>query len=204
MKRNGRLPVFCLLSSPNPGVECFVMGCSRKKKYFKREIDAGFHKIRLRAGEIAVHVKELAVPLCESEGVELVHVEYQRESNGKVLRVYIDKTGGVKLDDCADISRQLNDILDVSLDYQGAYRLEVTSPGPNRPLGDKTAFERFKGHKARIQIARSVKGQKTFTGILQGISDHMVTISKEDATISIPLKNITRARLVDYHGEDKC
>lgn len=180
------------------------MRYAKKKKYLKREFDFGFQKTRLHAGEIIVRVKELTASLCESEGVELVHVEYQRESNGKILRIYIDKTGGVKLDDCANISRQLNDILDVNLDHQGTYRLEVTSPGANRPLGDKTAFERFKGHKARIQIARSVNGQKTVTGILQGISDQMVTISKEDTTISIPLENITKARLVDTHGEDKC
>lgn len=158
----------------------------------------------MRVEPVASRVRELAAPVCESEGLELVHVEYQRESSGRVLRVYIDKAGGVRLDDCVAVSRQLNDILDVGLDHPGAFRLEVTSPGPDRPMGDPAALERFRGHKARIQIARPVNGQKTFTGILGGISDQMLILSKEDSSTLLPLKNIVRARLVDYHGEETC
>lgn len=175
-----------------------------RKKTFYRNSDSRHQTRILDADEVVSRVREMAAPVCESEGLELVHVEYQRESSGRVLRIYIDKSGGVRLDDCVDISRQLNDVLDVGLEHQGAYRLEVTSPGPDRPLGDQAAFEKFTGHKARIQVARPVNGQKTFTGTIGGISDQMVMISKDESSILIPLIDITRARLVDYHGEDTC
>jgi len=85
--------------------------------------------------KIAASVKDLAEPLCESEGVELVYVEYQPEAGGMILRLYIDKPEGVTVDDCIYISRQLGDILDVNLENAGAYRLEVSSPGSDRPPG---------------------------------------------------------------------
>ncbi len=180
------------------------MGYTKQKEAFSKESDPGSQEGTTRVEAVASRVRELTEPVCESEGLELIHVEYQRESNGRILRVYIDRAGGVRMDDCVAISRQLNDMLDVGLDHTGAYRLEVTSPGPNRPLGDQAALERFKGHKARIKIARPVNGQKTFTGILGGISDQMVILSKEDSSVLLPLKIIVRARLVDYHGEDTC
>ena len=74
--------------------------------------------------KIADSVKELAEPLCESEGVELVYVEYQPEAGGMILRLYIDKPEGVTVDDCIYISRQLGDILDVNLEGAGTYRME--------------------------------------------------------------------------------
>ena len=100
---------------------------------------------------IIKQVKALAESLCESEGLELVHVEYQREPGGKILRLYIDRVGGVALDDCVNVSRQLNDLLDVHLDNIGPYNLEVTSPGPERPLSKLQDYERFKGRKAKIK-----------------------------------------------------
>jgi ribosome maturation factor RimP len=86
-------------------------------------------------------VWRLAEPLCLSEGLELVHVEYQREPAGRTLRIYLDKPGGVTLDDCVNISRQLSDLLDVGLETEAPYRMEVSSPGIQRPLG---RLERFR------------------------------------------------------------
>ncbi len=78
----------------------------------------------------------IAEPLCLSEGLELVHIEFQREQAGRTLRLFLDKPGGVTLDDCVNISRQLSDLLDVSLDEETPpYNLEVSSPGVPRPLG---------------------------------------------------------------------
>ena len=82
----------------------------------------------------------LAEPLCESEGLELIQVEYQRESAGRILRLYIDKPGGINLDDCVGVSRQMGDILDVHLQELGPYNLEVTSPGSGAPSGEKAGF----------------------------------------------------------------
>jgi ribosome maturation factor RimP len=145
--------------------------------------------------KILARAKELLEPMCEAEGVELVHIEYQREARGRILRLYIDRPGGVTLDDCVDISRQSSDLLDVYLDGIGPYRLEVSSPGPNRPLGKKIDYEKFKGNRVKIVTAQPLNGQKNFTGILLGISEGMVALSIDDRTVTIPFNDISRARL---------
>jgi len=148
--------------------------------------------------KIVARVKALAEPLCASEGIELVHVEYQPEAGGMILRLYIDKLGGVTLDDCTYISRQLGDILDVNLESKGAYKMEVSSPGPDRPLGKKTDFERFKGSIARIRTHKPFNGQKNFKGVLLGVSDEMVKLLVDNKDVAIPFNEIAGARLVNY------
>lgn len=177
------------------------------KKYKKnRTKKSGFEKSSFSVEsriKIEASVKDLAEPLCESEGVELVYVEYQPESGGMILRLYIDKPEGVKLDDCIYISRQMGDILDVNLENAEAYRLEVSSPGPDRPLWKKDDFNRFKGNVARIRTSQPLNGQKKFKGVLLGISDEKVILMVDRKNVAIPFKEITRARLVNY-GENQC
>jgi ribosome maturation factor RimP len=156
-----------------------------------------------RRKKIAARVKELAKPLCVSEGIELVYVEYQSEAGGMILRIYIDKPKGVTIDDCIYISRQLGDILDVNLEDAGAYRLEVSSPGPDRPLWEKNDFDRFKGSVASIRTCRPFDGQRNFKGVLLGISDETVTLMVDNKNVAIPFQEITKARLVNY-GENRC
>lgn len=146
--------------------------------------------------KIIAQVKELTEPLCESEGMELVHVEYQRESAGRILRIYIDRPGGIRIDDCKTISRQLSDLLDVCIEIDEAFSLEVTSPGLDRPLSKKEDFERFKGNIAKIRIKTPVNGQKNFKGVLIGISDEIVILKSNDKIISINFQDINNARLV--------
>ncbi len=146
--------------------------------------------------KIIARVKELTEPLCESEGMELVHVEYQRESAGRILRIYIDRPGGIRIDDCKVISRQLSDLLDVCIEIDEAFSLEVTSPGLDRPLSKKEDFERFKGNIAKIRIKTPVNGQKNFKGVLIGISDEIVILKSNDKIISINFQDINNARLV--------
>ena len=131
-------------------------------------------------------------------------MEYQRETGGRILRVYIDKPGGVGIDDCVNISRQLGDLLDIYLEDAPAYHLEVTSPGSDRPLGKKADFERFKGQTAKIKTSRTINGQKNFTGRLLGVTGQMVYIEKNAQTVSIPYQDILKARLVNHHGENEC
>ena len=151
--------------------------------------------------DIIKQVEALAKPLCDSEGLELVHVEYQRESVGRILRLYIDRAGGVTLDDCVNVSRQLNDLLDVYLDDIGPYNLEVTSPGPERPLSKLQDYERFKGRKAKIKTWQPVNDQKNFTGIILGVSAKQVKLLSNEKTVTIPFGDISKARLVDVDGE---
>ena len=165
----------------------------KKKRQTKNSITAGKF-----ISDIISRVWDIAEPVCESEGLELILVEYGPEKGGKTLRLYIDKPGGITLDDCAFISRQIGDILDVNLEGSGAYSLEVSSPGPERPLAKIDDFERFDGNLIRIKTSRPIEGQKKFKGILSGISEGIVTLSIENKTVAIPYQDITRARLVKH------
>ena len=151
--------------------------------------------------DITKQVEALAEPLCDSEGLELVHVEYQRESSGRILRIYIDRPQKVTLEDCIKVSRQLNDLLDVYLDDIGPYNLEVTSPGPERPLSKLKDYERFKGRRVKIRTKQQVGGQKNFTGIISGVTAEQVSLALNAETVVIAFDNIYKARLVDIDGE---
>ena len=132
-----------------------------KEKFKKKRSDRRANPLSAESrAQMIQQVRNLAEPLCEAEGVELVHIEYQRESSGRILRVYIDKPGGIRLDDCVRISRQLNDILDVYLENDLAYNLEVSSPGSDRPLGRKEDFDRFKDHQASVKTLNRSRGGK--------------------------------------------
>ena len=162
----------------------------KKKHHNKKESESrNRHPGRVSEQNIIGQVWALAEPLCESESLELIQVEYQRESAGRILRLYIDKPGGIRLDDCVAVSRQLGDILDVNLDDAGPYNLEVTSPGPERPLAKIQDFDRFKGHRAKIKIRGILNGQKNFKGVILGVTGDQVRLQMDEQTITIP-----------YHG----
>jgi ribosome maturation factor RimP len=172
------------------------------------------HKLRAKQSEgrnrkagsknekaIIKQIESLVEPLCDSEGLELVHIEYQREAGGKVLRLYIDRPEGISIDDCVNVSRQLNDLLDVNMNNMGPYTLEVTSPGPERPLSKLKDYERFKGRKAKIKTRQPINEQKNFTGIIIGTSTQQIRLSSNEKTVVIPFDHISKARLVDADGE---
>jgi ribosome maturation factor RimP len=141
--------------------------------------------------------RDLLDPMCKAEGIELVHLECQREAGGRILRLYIDKPGGVTLDDCIHISRQSSDMLDVYLEDTGPFNLEVSSPGQNRPLGKKRDYDRFKGSRVNIRTDLPVGGKKKIDGVLLGISEDMVKISINDQIMVIPYHEIVTARLAN-------
>jgi ribosome maturation factor RimP len=168
--------------------------------------DGAIPESLVRERRIAAEVFDLADPLCGASGIELVHVEYQREPGGRVMRLYIDRRDGVTVDDCAQISREVGDVLDVHLGDIGPYRLEVSSPGPDRPLGRRDDFERFMGHLARIRLIRPKDGQRSFTGVLSGISRDTVrlAVNPHPGVVEIPFSEILRARLVNYMEKTQC
>jgi len=169
-----------------------------KKHHLKEGSGPGNrHHPPVNEQKIVDQVGALAKPVCESEGMELIHVEFQRESGGRILRLYIDKPDGVRLNDCVVISRQMGDIIDVNLDDIGPFNLEVTSPGSSRPLASKEDFEKFKGNRVKIKTNRSIDGQKNFKGILLGISDGQVNLQLGEQLVAIPHQDILRARLAD-------
>ena len=150
---------------------------------------------RIKPGAVAARVTEMIGPMCAAEGMELVLVEYRREPGGRVLRLIIDKPGGVGVDDCVAISRQASDYLDVALGVEEAYRLEVSSPGAQRPLVRPEDFDRFKGQTARIRTRTALGGRRNYKGALLGISEGVVRLSVDGVTVAIPFDDIERARL---------
>jgi ribosome maturation factor RimP len=150
-----------------------------------------------KEARVLERVRGFSESLCGAEGLELVHVEYLRDRGGRVLRLYIDRPGGVTVDDCAHVSRQLGDWLDVSLDDIGPYSLEVSSPGPERPVGKASDFDRFRGRKAKISISPPRQGRKNFTGFLGGVSNGKVSLETAEGVVEISLAEIRKARLVD-------
>ncbi len=169
-----------------------------KKHHLKKGPGAGNRRHSpVNEQKIVDQVGALAKPVCESEGLELIHVEFQRESGGRILRLYIDKPDGINLNDCVVISRQMGDIIDVNLDDIGPFSLEVTSPGPSRPLTSKEDFEKFKGNRVKIKTNQSINGQKIFKGILLGISDGRVNLQLGEQIFAIPNQDILKARLAD-------
>ena len=169
----------------------------RKDKKRKRYGDKGKQTPPIDSEQLLSRVWALAEPLCEYEGLELVHVECQRESRGRILRLYIDRLPGVSLEDCTHISRQFGDLLDIELEDIGPYSLEVSSPGLDRPLSREKDFERFKGEAITLKTTRPIDGKKNFKGILAGISLGVVKLMIEERIVAIPYPDISTARLIN-------
>lgn len=152
--------------------------------------------------EVTTIVTEIARPLLESMGIELVEIEYKREGQGMVLRLFIDKPGGIMLDDCTNVSKELSELLDVEEAISAAnYNLEVSSPGINRPLTKPADYHRFAGRLIKVRTYEMQEDsagnkRKTFTGTLQELAGDVVVIKlKEGQNASIPLDRIAKANL---------
>ena len=149
------------------------------------------------AGKLAREATVLVQPVCEAAGLELVMAEFRREPSGRILRLYIDRPDGVTMDDCAHISRQVTDLLDVSMENIGPYNLEVSSPGPRRPLVKKSDYQRFAGHMARIRLHEPLDGQEKFKGILSVADAETVKLETETGSVSFDFSQIAKARLAE-------
>ncbi len=141
-------------------------------------------------------LNQLIGQVVEPMGYELVGIEYRRGGDSGLLRVYIDRDGGIMLDDCVAVSRQLSAMLDVEDPLQEAYQLEVSSPGMDRPLFVKEHFERFSGSKVRIKLRMKLHGRRNFEGILKGVQDEGVMLEMDGEMECLPLEQIDKARLV--------
>jgi len=144
---------------------------------------------------IIVGIEEVAEPLCLAEGFELVHVERLSDRGGMLVRIYLDKPGGITIDDCVHMTRQLGDLIDVHLEDIDSYRLEISSPGLKRPLKKAADFERFKGKKVKIETVEPIDGRKRFTGILNGIQNGRVEVVVNKNTIAFQFEQISKSRL---------
>ncbi len=140
-------------------------------------------------------IKEVALPLCEAEGFELVDLEYITGQKDDIVRLYLDKPGGISMNDCVFVSRQLGDLIDVQIENIGAYRLEVSSPGPKRPLNNKKDYLRFQGHKVKILTNDLISDKKKFIGILEIINDDSVVVAVDGDKVEIAVSLIKKATL---------
>lgn len=140
-----------------------------------------------------LRLENLVEPAVSGMGYELVDV--QASNGGRHLRLFIDKPGGVTLDDCAAISRHLTRVLAVEgIDYE---RLEVSSPGLDRPLRKEADFARFAGRKAEIRMRTpDATGRRKFAGVLRGVEAGQVSMELEEQTVRLALDDVDRARLI--------
>jgi ribosome maturation factor RimP len=138
-------------------------------------------------------VEAVVEPVVAGMGYELV--ELQAANGGRMLRLFIDKAGGIDIEDCAAVSRQLSRVLEVEgIDYE---RLEVSSPGLDRPLRKGSDFARFAGHKADVKMRTpDATGRRRFVGVLRGAQDGSVAMELEGQTVRLALDDVERARLV--------
>lgn len=140
-------------------------------------------------------VWELAAPLAEGEGMEIVDIEFRHEGGrgGRVLRLYLDKTGGANVDDLSRISRQLSELLDARDTIDGAYTLEVSSPGINRPLKKPEHFARFVGKRIRVRTRDLIEGRRSFLGILGQVVEDSLILTQEGKRYQIPFSMIEKS-----------
>ena len=127
--------------------------------------------------------EEILLPIVEKNGFELVDVEYVKEGGNWYLRAYIDKPGGINVDDCEIVSRELSDILDEKDFIDEAYILEVSSPGLGLPLKKEKDFKRSLGQEVEVRTYRMMDRKKEFTGILKDHDKDTVTIEMEDGSL---------------------
>lgn len=155
----------------------------------------------MAAVDVASRIAALAEPLVASLGMELVDLEYRREGREMVLRLYIDREGGVTLDDCAAVSRELSTLLDVEDAIPGHYNLEVSSPGLNRPLKKEADYRRYQGRLVKVRTFELLTDdagnkRKTFSGEIIGLEEGVVRLRlTEGQTAGIPLAKIAKANL---------
>jgi len=164
---------------------------------------AALHQ-KFNSSEHLAELRRVAEPVCAAHGVSLVDARFGSE-NGFVLKVLIERPdadpkrgAGVSLDDCQAVSRDLSTALDVAegVTPEGAYRLEVGSPGLDRPLFSLADFTRFAGEQVRVQTHRPVSGRRRFSGTLLGVTGDEVRLDQDGQVLTVPHSEIAKAHLV--------
>lgn len=139
--------------------------------------------------------EELLLPIMQEHHFELVDVEYVKEGGNYYLRAYIDKEGGINVDDCEVVSRQFSDLLDAQDFIEGSYILEVSSPGLGRPLKKEKDYERSMGKEIEIRTYRAINKEKEFYGVLSAYDETSVTIENDQGQMVFQKADIALIRL---------
>jgi ribosome maturation factor RimP len=150
---------------------------------------------------ITKQVSELIEPILNEMRFELIDVEYLSDRGRWVLRIYINKDGGITLDDCAKVSGELGDLIDIKNIIEHEYVLEVSSPGLNRPLKKEADFIRVIGKKIRVRTRMPVDGRRNFTGVLKDFKEKKLALDSEGGLVTLAWSDIEKANLV-YEFDD--
>lgn len=149
--------------------------------------------------ELPAEVQEEIEKIVSSEGLELVHIDYRRQGRGYLLRVDIDKEGGVTLEDCQLVSQQLSTFLDVTDVVPTEYELQVSSPGLDRKFYKDSDYQKFLGRLVRVKTANAIRGLHVIVGRLKAFDGRNIVVtdpaSKRDPDYEIPLSEIKETRL---------
>ena len=150
----------------------------------------------MKGKEICTELENFLSPFISSIGYELVYVYYLKENKNWIVRVAIDKEGGVSLNDCEYVSKVIDGKLDEIDLIKTSYLLEVCSPGLDRPLIKEKDFIRFQGRKIKVKTREPLENRKNFTGLLKTFADGTVTLIDGEAVFLIPLDKIQKANLI--------
>jgi ribosome maturation factor RimP len=145
--------------------------------------------------EILDRVRVIADPILSNQGMELVELEYRREGKGWVLRLYIDKEGGVTVEDCSRASQEVGRSLDVEDFISTPYTLEVSSPGLTRPLKSERDFIKYRNRLIKLKTIEPIENRRQFKGKLLGVSENRIEIEVDGGVFQIPLSNVAKANL---------
>lgn len=148
------------------------------------------------ASSILERVQAIADKVATDLGLELVHVEVAGPENKPIVRIFVDKPGGVTHEDCADVSLHVGTHLDVEDFIHSAYTLEVSSPGLERGLYKRADYERFAGSRAKLKTQQPINGQRNFRGRLLGLEgDDVLFEDRTSGRVSLPLELVVKANL---------
>lgn len=146
--------------------------------------------------DIVRRTEDLVRDLIESEGYDLVHVEFFGSGHSAVLRLYVDRAGGITVSECAEISRRVSLLLDVEDYIPGSYTLEVSSPGIERPLFRKVDYERHIGEEVKLVTTQKVEGRRNFNGYVLKVFEKSFSLDCDGKVYDIEFSNLKKANLV--------
>ena len=151
--------------------------------------------------ELKEKIRQIAEPVVTSEGMELIHVECVKMHTSWIVRLFLDKEGGVNIDDCSLVSNQLGDLLDIQDLIKGHYTLEVSSPGFDRPISRDQDFIKYQGFKVNVKTGIKIEGSKNFRGTLlnyiEEAGEKIILLDVSGKIYRIPKSEIVKTNLVD-------
>lgn len=152
--------------------------------------------MELKTQSIVKQVESLVEPILEQMGYELVDVEYVSSFGRWILRLFVDKEGGVTIGDCARISEELGDLIDVKEFIRHEYNLEVSSPGLDRPLRKEKDLPRAFGKRVKVRMAVPLEGRRNFTGLLLRYGDGMLHLDVDGREVALSWSDVAKANLI--------